>query len=101
MNNDLFHNPKVLKLTGCKYSFEPGTVSIYYDLHTDLFGIVSEKPNKFLAGGVASLTDYIDIYYFKSLEENKTYVESRNSDFSTFIAKPRTSSPVEFSKILN
>ena len=73
---DLFEKDSVLRLTGCKYSYVPDPVIIYYDLATDLFGVVSESSNTFLTGGVASLCDYIDIFYFKWVGAFKTFSES-------------------------
>lgn len=76
LRRDLFENPLAVKLTGCKYGFVPGTVSIYYSEYSDLFGVVDESDNTFKLGGIASLCDYVDIYYFKWLNANQTFNQS-------------------------
>jgi hypothetical protein len=78
IKKDLLLNPSVVKLTGCRYSFEGERVIIYYNLKTDLFCVVGENTNSFITGGVASLCDYIDIYYFKWLYNNKAFNESQH-----------------------
>lgn len=65
LKRDLFLNKSALKITNCRYSFLPGSVTIYFDLNSNLFAIVNQESNEFIEGGVASLTDYVDIAYFK------------------------------------
>lgn len=76
LRKDLLENDSVVKLTGCRYSSEAEKVIVYYDLKSDLFCIVGEKTNSFITGGVASLCDYIDLYYFKWLYNNKAFDKS-------------------------
>lgn len=44
---------------------------VCYDFDTDLFGIVSNTDNTFITGNIASLVDYLDIYYLKWLGIDK------------------------------
>jgi hypothetical protein len=88
LKNDLFQKDSVVKLTGCRYLFQPGLVTIYYDLNTDLFAIVNENSNEFVSGGIASLCDYLDIYYFKWLGGNQTFNQSIKLGISSDIIRP-------------
>lgn len=49
---------------------------------------MNEKTNRFVTGGIASLCDYIDIYYFKWLGEGKTLNQSIKLDVSTELSQP-------------
>ena len=68
----LFENPTVIKALGCRYREKSGFVIIYYDFLSDLFAIVDSQSNKLLEFGVASEIDYVDIFRYKSIFQEKT-----------------------------
>ncbi len=69
----------IVKATGYRYRDHREDVTIYYDLFSDLFAIVSSESNKLLGFSVATELDYADIFRYKSIFQEKTARESASS----------------------
>ena len=68
----LFENPCVIKASKCRYRDRSGDVIIYYDVLTDIFAVVDSKSNKLLEFSVATEIDYVDVFRYKSVFQDKT-----------------------------
>ena len=68
----LFENPCVIKASNCRYRDRSEDVIIYYDVLTDIFGVVDSKSNKLLEFSVATEIDYVDVFRYKSVFQDKT-----------------------------
>ena len=64
---DMCKDPNVLRLDNRLWRGYPELVSIYYNLSNDRVVIVDPKPNYIIGCGVASESQYIDIFAFKQM----------------------------------
>ena len=62
----------VVKNNNCLYRNHPQSVIIYYDILSDIFGIVDSRSNKLLEFSVATELDYTDIFRYKSVFQDRT-----------------------------
>lgn len=76
----LFENPIVVKTTQCRYRHHKNMVTVYYSyLYANFFAIVDSKTNELLEFGIASDTDYADVFNYRSIFQGKTASEMESS----------------------